>query len=171
LLAGCTPLSAERHQTPAPDAEAALAQQAIAAVIAGSRPVTETFPSPDGQWQAEIAVYGCTATQGIESGEMTEYAYELLRLAPQGTGEWRQVDSQLINCGGLGAYGLGGLCWSPDSRYFYYTDARTGVPDGMGEWSQPVWQLEAVTGAIEEMDETAAANIRENFANCGALQR
>jgi hypothetical protein len=154
LLAGCTPITAERHQTPTPGADAAR-QATIATVMAGSQPTTDTFLSPDGQWQAEIVVHSCVATQAEETGEAAEYAYELLRLAPGDAGEWQQVDSQLINCGGLGAFGLAGLCWSPDSRYFYYTPAREGVPDGAGEWSRPVWQLEAATGAIQEVDATA----------------
>jgi hypothetical protein len=133
--------------------------------MAASQPLTETFPSPDGQWQAETVVYGC-----VETDEETEHAYELLRFAASSAGEWRQVDSQLINCGGLGAYGLAGLCWSRDSRYFYYTPARQGVPDGAGEWSRPVWQLEAATGAIREIDDSAA-NMAEELANCGTLQK
>jgi hypothetical protein len=163
LLAGCVPVAAERHQTPTPGADAA-AQATIAAVMAAGQPITETFPSPDGQWQVEIVVYDCVAT-----GEEMEHAYELLRFAPADSDEWRQADSQLINCGGLGAFGLGGLCWSPDSRYFYYTPAREGVPDGAGEWSRPVWQLEAATGTIRELDE-AAANIEGEGTLCTSAQ-
>ena len=48
------------------------------------------------------------------------------------------ADRQLINCGGLGAAGLAGRFWSPDGRYFYYTTAREGMPEGCDQyWSQP----------------------------------
>jgi hypothetical protein len=35
------------------------------------------------------------------------------------------IDSQLNLCGsGLGAYGLGGWFWSPNSRYFYLATGK-----------------------------------------------
>lgn len=37
----------------------------------------------------------------------------------------------------MGAYGLQGFFWSDNSRYFYYTKARQGVPDGCGFWERP----------------------------------
>lgn len=126
-------------------------QEVIAAVMAGAQPFSEMFLSPDGQWQVEIVIYGC-----VETADEAVHAYELLRFAPAGAEEWRQADSQLINCGGLGAYGFQGICWSPDSRYFFYTTAREGVPDGSGEWSPPPWQLDAASGTIHELGEVAA---------------
>ncbi len=98
-------------------------------------------------------MYGCVAAGGGEAGD--EYAYEALYLTRAGT--LAQVDSQLINCGGLGAYGFQGLCWSPDSRYFYYDMAREGVSDGSGEWTAPIRQLEADSGMIRELTGTTTA--------------
>ncbi len=46
-------------------------------------------------------------------------------------------------CGGLGAFGLGGLNWSPGGRYFYYTTAREGQPDGgCRAWVPPVARVD-----------------------------
>lgn len=152
LAAGCVAVSAvrqalQRATTPTPDAAT---QEIVAAVMAGAQPITETFAAPDAQWQVEIVIYGC-----VETGDEAVYAYELLRFAAAGADEWRQADSQLINCGGLGAYGFQAICWSPDGRYFYYTTAREGVPDGNSDWSPPVWQLGPDSGTIRELGAVA----------------
>ena len=135
--------------------------------MAGTQPVTQTFTSPDGVWQAEIAMYGCAS---IADGEASgEYAYEALYLTRAGAPA--QVDSQLINCGGLGAYGFQGLCWSPDSRYFYYDMAREGVSDGSGEWTAPIRQLEADSGMIRElMGTTTAADGNKKDTLCSSTR-
>ena len=101
-------------------------------------------------------MYGCVAT-GIGGEANDEYAFEALFLTRTGAEMQAQVDSQLINCGGLGAYGFQGLCWSPDSRYFYYDMAREGVPDGSGEWTAPIRQLEVHSGMIRELTGTTTA--------------
>jgi hypothetical protein len=147
---------------PAPTPDAYMLET-IAAVMAGAQPVNEIFVSPDGQWQIKIAMYGCVAT-----GDGDNYAFEALRLVRGGAEAPSQVDSQLINCGGLGAYGFQGLCWSPDSRYFYYHTGREGVPDGMldGEngWTPPIRQLDVTSGMIRELDGTAPAigNVKDS---------
>jgi hypothetical protein len=164
LTASCVAVSADRHApaeavapsvtaTPTPDAAT---RDTITAVMAGTQPVTQTFTSPDGLWQAKITMYGCVAT-GIGDEGSDEYAFETLHLARSSVGAPAQVDSQLINCGGLGAYGFQGLCWSPDSRYFYYDMAREGVPDGSGEWIAPIRQLEVNSGMIRELTGTTTA--------------
>ncbi len=164
LATGCVAVSADRHApaeavapsvtaTPTPDAAT---RETITAVMAGTQPVTQTFTSPDGVWKAEITMYGCVAT-GIGDEGSDEYAFEALHLARSSAGAPAQVDSQLINCGGLGAYGFQGLCWSPDSRYFYYDMAREGVPDGSGEWIAPIRQLEVDSGMIRELTGTTTA--------------
>jgi hypothetical protein len=43
------------------------------------------------------------------------------------------------------------LFWSSNSLYFYYTDAREGVPDGCGYWSQPVRRLDVQSLNVEEL--------------------
>jgi hypothetical protein len=161
VTGGCVAVSADRHATseavvpsvtatPTPDVAT---RATITAIMAGTQPVTQIFTSPDGVWQAEIAMYGCVvASSGGEANG--EYAFEALFLTRAGAEMHAQVDSQLINCGGLGAYGFQGLCWSPDSRYFYYDMAREGVPDGSGEWIAPIRQLAVDSGMIRELTGT-----------------
>jgi hypothetical protein len=164
LMASCGGVSAERQPppelvasnrtaTPTPDAATL---DTIAAVIAGTQAVTQTSTSPDGVWQVQTAMYDCIATN--DSGDdSSQYAFEALYLTHAGTRMSAQLDSQLINCGGLGAHGFRELCWSPDSRYFYYDMAREGVPDGNGEWTAPIRQLEVGSGMIRELTGTTTA--------------
>ena len=178
VTAGCVGVSADRHAasvavvpsvtvTPTPDAAT---RDTIAAVMAGTQPVTQTFTSPDGVWQAEIAMYGCVAS-GSGGEANGEYAFEALFLTRTGAEMQAQVDSQLINCGGLGAYGFRGLCWSPDSHYFYYDMAREGVPDGSGEWTAPIRQLEVHSGIIRELTgTTTATGSNEKETLCSSTQ-
>jgi hypothetical protein len=137
----------------------------IAGVTAGTQPEHKTFVSPDGQWQVEIAMYGCVTTR-----KGNEHAYETLRLTRAAAGTSAQVDSQLINCGGLGAYGIEGLCWSPDSRYFYYSLAREGVPDGSGSWTPPIRQLDVDSGMIRELTGATTATVNEKDSLCASTQ-
>jgi hypothetical protein len=109
-----------------------------ATVVAIQRPrLYGSFPSPDGKWRAEVDIYECVKTDGI-----AENAYEQLVLVQVTSGDERTTDDQLRYCGGLGAFGLAGLFWSPNSRYFYYTDAREGGPDGCGYWERPLLRLD-----------------------------
>jgi len=128
--------------TPTPVVETPAVTPDIAAtVVAVQQPVLSgSYLSPDGKWRAEVVVYPC-----VETGEPDENAYEQLRLTQVASGDERIADSQLQNCGGLGAFGLAGLFWSPNSRYFYYTDAREGVPDGCGYWERPILRLEPIS--------------------------
>jgi hypothetical protein len=111
----------------------------IAEVKASGAPQETTFSSPDGRWRVQVARWPCTATsQGSRN------AWETLTVAPAGSGDQILADSQLIYCEGLGAYGLEGLSWSPKGRYFYYTTAREGSPDGLcGYWPLPLRRLDA----------------------------
>lgn len=102
--------------------------------------------SPDGKWRAEAVIYDCVSVNG--EGEK---AYEQLRLIQVQEGVELVADSQLLNCGGLGSFGFAGLYWSPNSRYFYYTDAREGVPDGCGYLHRPVVRLDATNLDIEHL--------------------
>ena len=64
---------------------------------------------------------------GSEPQPMT---LEILRIVEPASGVEYQIDSQLLNCGGLGAFGLEPLLWGADSRTLWYTTAREGGPDG-----------------------------------------
>jgi hypothetical protein len=101
----------------------------VAQVVMTATPpvVSDTHLSPDGQWQVEVVRYDC-----VNAGEVEQLAYELLHLVHILDGVETTIAGQLQYCGGLGAYGLGFVYWSTDSRYLYYTDTGRGVPDG---WS------------------------------------
>jgi len=78
----------------------------IAATVMAIEPprLYRSYPSPDGEWRAEVVVYDC-----VRVGEADEYAYEQLRLVQVSGGEEEIIASQLRYCGGLGAVGLDGL--------------------------------------------------------------
>ena len=112
--------------------------------MAASQPEVKSYLSPDGQWRTEITLFPCTS---IDPEEV--YAYEALTLVRIADGEETVVDRQLINCGGLGAFGLDGIGWAPDSRTFDYTNAREGMPDGAsGDWERPVLRLDVTTQSV-----------------------
>jgi len=103
------------------------------------------YPSSDGQWRMKVVIFDC-----VPVGETDEAAYEQLILIRARDGVEQIVDTQLIYCGGLGAYGFKGLFWSPNSRYFYYTSAREGSPDGLcSYWEPPIFSFEVTTGNKE----------------------
>ena len=102
--------------------------------------------SPNGEWQAEITTYDCSPI-----GDLGEYAYEQLKLIRLADKDEKIVDNQEIACGGLGAFGFEGLFWSPNSRFFYYADAREGVPDGCGYWVKPVLRLDTTSLSVEPL--------------------
>jgi len=93
----------------------------------------------------DILIYNCIKVN--EGGD--ENALEQLHLVNLVTGDERLVDMQLQYCGGLGAYGFEGRFWSPDSKYFYYTTARQGVPDGCGFWEPPLSRIDLVNLSTE----------------------
>jgi WD40-like Beta Propeller Repeat len=96
------------------------------AVMTSTPPKTiETYPSPDGQYVVEVIRFDC-----IQIGSDNANAYEQLKLVRVKDGSEKVVMDQLQYCGGVGSYGLGGLFWSPDGRYFYFTGSKYGVPDG-----------------------------------------
>jgi hypothetical protein len=127
LLAACTvpaanapalnSVPAEAHQ-PKPTAESSFAPptpdptaaSVIASVQAAAQPTIKTYPSPDELHRIDLSIYDCVP---MADGEF--YAYETLTLVGR-EGEAVILDSQLIACGGLGAYGLDGLFWSPNGR-------------------------------------------------------
>ena len=117
---------------------------ALGTVVASQQPRVESYPSPDGRWIAEILAYEC-----IRVSEEQENAYHELRFTEVATGQQSAVDSQFLFCGGLGASGLGGRFWSADSRFFYYTDALTGVPDGCGYFTSPYLRVDTQDLSVE----------------------
>jgi hypothetical protein len=108
-------------------------------VIALQQPrLYASYYSPDGIWRVDIIIYDCVKTSMSDMN-----AYEKLILMNADTGEEQLADDQLQYCGGVGTVGLDGRFWSPNSRYFYYTDAREGYPDGNGSyWVPPLIQLD-----------------------------
>ena len=102
-----------------------------------------SYPSPDGKWRVDITIYDCIKIRGGDEAGSYEYSYEQLILMDPATGEQQLADDQLIACGGLGGYGFDGRFWSANNRYFYYTNAREGGPDGCGGyWSPPFLRLD-----------------------------
>lgn len=110
----------------------------------------EGYNSPDGVWRAEVFTHNCTQ---IVPDEWFENAYDQLQIVRRDSQETFTAWTQLQYCGGLGAFGLGGLNWSDDSRYFYFTDAREGVPDGgfMGGWHRTILRVDTTTGETEHL--------------------
>ena len=129
--------------TPEPTADA------VATLVAnGPTSRVGAYDSPDGQWRAEIVRYDCTQ---ISEGDAV--AYEQLKLIRLADGVERVVVDQTQNCGGLGAFGLSGLFWSPNSWYFYFTTDREGFPDGglICYWERSLFRVEAATASIEQL--------------------
>jgi Tol biopolymer transport system component len=97
-----------------------------------------------------VLIYDCARID--TNPDADENAYEQLKLTDVGSGDEKIIETQLQNCGGLGAAGLEGLFWSPNSRYFYYTDAREGVPDGCGGfWQKPIIRFDIDTSTSEHL--------------------
>lgn len=119
-----------------------------ATVMAVAGPTREhAIVSPNGRWRAQVVIYPCSEIPGSTD----VLAYEQLNVMEAEGGEATTAPAaeQLISCGGLGASGLEGLFWSANSRYFYYTTAREGVPDGCGYWRRPLLRVDAETGENE----------------------
>ncbi len=127
--------------TATPETPTATPNHPETAIAAKTPQAQESFRSPDGKWQAKIVVRAC-----LETPTPDDRGYEELRLRDLGTGQETLADSQVTSCDGLGAYGLKGYFWSDDSRFFYYTDARQGVPDGCGYWATPYLAFDTHTG-------------------------
>ena len=142
------PATATTLPTPEPTTDWAATQQALpAAVMTATTPqVIQTHASPDGRLRAEVIRYACVLV-----GEIDENAYEQLKMIWVSDGTERVVADQLQYCEGLGAYGLGGLFWSSNGRYFYFTTARDGVPDGGGceVWVRSMSRFDTTTGSLE----------------------
>jgi hypothetical protein len=133
--------------TPTPPPLPSATPDIAATLIAGYQPrVYNTYASPDGRWQAQIRIFDCVQLPG--QGDSAN-AYEQLIVTAVESGVETTADGQLQYCGGLGAGGLEGLFWSTDSRFFYYTPARGGVPDGCGFWERPYNRVDVTTWEVE----------------------
>jgi len=103
--------------------------------------------SPDGRWRVVRLTYPCKA---VGDNPLKENAYEILQAIRTVDSLVFPIDEQYQNCGGVGAYGLGEIRWSTNSRYYYYTDARVGVPDGGGlGWMPTLFRYDTVTHQVE----------------------
>jgi len=157
------PVSEALAPTPNYDQTATAIVQAVVSTVQPK--VHASLPSPDKNWRVETIIYDC-----VQVAEDGPNAYEQLKLIQASDGTETVIDTQLQYCGGVGAYGLGGLYWSPNSRYFYYTDAREGSPDGLcWYWERPIYRMDVLTQAKEFIgegplspDKTKIATWREN---------
>lgn len=122
----------------------------VAKLVSTVQPRRTTFTSPDRQWEVQLLTYDCTK---IVQEEWYESAYDLLKIIHLPDGKTHQVADQLQYCGGVGGYGLGGITWSPNSRFFYFTSSREGVPDGTGGigWHRPILRFDITTSKVEMM--------------------
>ena len=122
-------------------------EEIIEAVMVFSHPeIHQQLDSPDRTLTIELIIYPCVEISGQET------SYERMILIDNRTGELQQITDQLINCGGLGGFGLWALRWSEDSKYLYYTDAREGSPDGfVGLWNPPLWRVRIADLQIENL--------------------
>ncbi len=133
--------------SPTPDLETPTATPDIAATVTTLQQprIYASYPSPDSQWRAQVIIYDC-----VKLSETDENAYEQLKLVRVSDKVEQIVDTQLQYCGGLGGFGFKGLFWSPNSRYFYFTDAREGSPDGLcSYWQPPIISLDVTTQSRE----------------------
>jgi hypothetical protein len=132
------------------EAELQATLSAIAEQLQASVPprVMQSLTAPDGRWQAEVIQYVCTDLAGQES----PWSYEQMILRSGAGADSLTVEAQTIQCGGLGAFGLAGKFWSADSRFFYYTNAREGWPDGGYPWRRPLSRYVLAARRAEILD-------------------
>lgn len=125
----------------------------IDAVMAAAEPlVLQQVDSPDGAWQAVVTQYPCIYIDDV--GE--RLSYERLDIVDSSSDTVLLVAEQIINCQGLGAYGLAVRHWSGSGAYLYFTDAREGQPDGMASaWTPPIARYVVETASIEHLGQAA----------------
>jgi hypothetical protein len=106
--------------------------------VTASRPkIIENYLSPDGQFRADVIQYYC-----VPVGGEFENAYKQLKIVRMADGREIATADQLNYCDGGEDYGLGGLFWSPNSRYFFYSYSIGYVAD---------WDICEYTDFIQEM--------------------
>jgi hypothetical protein len=130
--------------TPLPPPSLTPTPDLVATAQAGSpAQLVSSQVSPDGLWWARVFSHACPQNTTGEA-----YGYDYLQLTAQRSGEHHILTTQLINCGGLGAYGLAGRFWSHTSRFYYFTDSAYGIPDGCGYYRQPLLRLDLTDWSI-----------------------
>jgi len=148
-----TPRPVTETPTSTPDINATVTAIINAVMTVSTPKLHASYPSPDNQWRVEIIIYDCVHIEGLDPGFFADiHAYEQLKLVDVRSGATQVLENQYQSCGGLGAFGLEGRFWSSNSQYFYYTDAREGVPDGLcGYWEPPLRRLDIANGSVEEL--------------------
>jgi hypothetical protein len=110
--------------------------------------VLASYPSSDRKWRVDFIRYNCMDYRYQDY--FGSIAYEQLKLVNLSSGTEKIVKDILLNCDGVGAFGLEGLYYSPSNRFFYYSDWREGTPDGgCGNYlSLPIYRLDTLTQEI-----------------------
>lgn len=126
-------------------------------VAAGEPRLRAALPSPDGALVAEVFVHPCaTVGEAVEGEVQTPQSLEYLRVVDAVADVEYQIDSQLLNCGGLGAFGLEPLTWSADGQVLWYTTAREGGPDGACRpWVRPMTRFDLAGWSSATLDQAA----------------
>ena len=130
--------------------------------------VLDEYPSPDGKWRVEVIRYDCIHYTNKDYKAII--AYEQLKLISLSDGTETFVDEQPQACDGIGMAGFGGLYWSLNNRYFYYTDSREGYPETCGNYAMPaIYRLDTraaetmmVGGGLVSPDQTKLAMWERN---------
>ena len=138
--------------SPTPEPAALLAE-------AGPPRLRAALPSPDGALRAEVLVYECAPISDAALGtEPQPMSLELLRVVDAAGAVEYQIDSQLLNCGGLGAFGLVPLFWGADGQTLWYTTAREGGPDGACRpWVRPMTRVDVTDWSVVTLDQAATS--------------
>lgn len=141
----------------------------VANLVSTVQPRQTSFLSPDRQWEVQLLTYDCTK---IVADEWYESAFDRLKIVHLSDGNIHIVADQLQYCGGVGAFGLDGIAWSPNSRFFYFTPSREGVPDGMGGigWHRPISRLDTLTLKVEPMGSGPMSPDGQKIASVQPLQ-
>ncbi len=117
----------------------------IADITAASEPqMLMSRLSEDLRWDYQVMRYDCTPVDPGGGMSVTEMAYETLTVQDRENeaSEPYLIADQVIQCQGLGAFGLATLYVSENSRYLYYTDAREGEPDGgISGWLPTIYRF------------------------------
>ena len=137
-----------------------------ALLVAAGEPRLNAVMGPNGEpadqpWRAEVLIYDCAAV----GDDPQPYLLELLRLVNTEEGVEYQLDSQLLSCGGLGAFGLQPLTWDKSGRYFWYTTAREGGPDGACRpWARPMTRVDLADWSSTTLTSAALAPFGQRVA-------
>ena len=144
-------LTPEPTITPGPSPTPA--PEALLAAAAAPR-LRAILPSPDELLRAEVVAYDCAAV----GDDPNPRSLEVLRIVDPATVTEYQLDSQLINCQGLGAFGLEPLAWGASGRTFYYSPEREGGPDGACRpWVRSVVRVDLADWSLTRLEQAASS--------------